>query len=750
MTDLIGFINLFSGIIQVGMGFFVLLSDTKNREKRFYFLSALFLGLWSLSIFFYSNPVLFDSTIWLKIVYTMAYCMTLGLILFATVYPVELEKKFRKFFLLTFVYMFIVTLIMWFTDSIVLSTVNVSEAHNTIATMGPLYILYGLPEFITAIYVVGYYIKQARTLSGIEKRQVQHYVAGGIIMLLPVLLFDFVFPLLFDNTQYYKFSTIGNSIWTIIVGYSILTTRFLDTRVVLGRVVGTFLKSIAIVTFLALVIFIIRPFWEIDFSSLGIVKLLAIAIVLTVILENIFKKIESFLAEKYIYSNYNPVKSLRLLTSKNSETLDVDSIVSNLLNLIKQSFKSELVFIILFDKEGKLIKNKQEGNTEVAFEDIVQTLNEWKNLNSHRILIYSELNNNKRAGKLIIDKKRESILTFMKKNSIEIIFSLRERDRFDGAVLIGQNPNRNSYTVGDIDFLDSIVQNTHISLVRAFLYLELQNFNQTLQQKVNDQTKELQTKVLELQEARRKEADMIDIMGHELRTPATVVKLNIELLKKYIDSNPEEFKKYIDRIGNAVDTEIGLINTLLTSAKLEGNKVEIKHNKVDVKEEIEMSIHGHEKEVREGVSISKDIEQNLPFAYADKIRVAEVLNNLISNAIKYTEKGNISVIAHTQGDYIVVSIKDTGKGISQEDMKQLGEKFYRVDNYLESEIVRPGGTGLGLYVTFGLVKLMGGKIEVESTQGVGSKFTFTLPKYTGQQVEVLGTVNRFEKLGLKR
>ncbi|MBP6976425.1 hypothetical protein KBB42_02430, partial [Candidatus Dojkabacteria bacterium] len=327
MTDLIGFINLFSGIIQVGMGFFVLLSDTKNREKRLYFLSALFLGLWSLSIFFYSNPVLFDTTIWLKIVYTMAYFMTLGLILFATVYPVELEKKFRKFFLGTFVYMLIVTLIMWFTDYIVVSTVHISEVHNTIATMGPLYILYGLPEFITAIYVVGYYIKQTRTLSGIEKRQVQHYVAGGIIMLGPVLLFDFVFPLLSDNTQYYKFSTIGNSIWTIIVGYSILTTRFLDTRVVLGRVVGTFLKSIAIVTFLALVIFIIRPFWEIDFSSLGIVKLLAIAIVLTVILENIFKKIESFLAEKYIYSNYNPVKSLRLLTSKNSETLDVDSIV---------------------------------------------------------------------------------------------------------------------------------------------------------------------------------------------------------------------------------------------------------------------------------------------------------------------------------------------------------------------------------------------------------------------------------------
>ncbi len=732
------------------MGFFVLLSDTKNREKRFYFLSALFLGLWSLSIFFYSNPVLFDTTIWLKIVYTMAYFMTLGLILFATVYPVELEKKFRRFFLLTFVYMFIVTLIMWFTDSIVLSTVHVSEMHNTIATMGPLYILYGLPEFITAIYVVGYYIKQARTLSGIEKRQVQHYVAGGIIMLVPVLLFDFVFPLVFDNTQYYKFSTIGNSIWTIIVGYSILTTRFLDTRVVLGRVVGTFLKSIAIVTFISIVLFIVIPLWEIDFTGMGIIKLLALSVVLTVILENIFKKIESFLAEKYIYSNYNPVKSLRLLTSKNSETLDVDSIVSNLLNLINQSFKSELVFIILFDRDGKLIKNKQEGNAEVAFEDIVQTLNEWKNLNSHRILIYSELNNNKRAGKLIIDKKRESILSFMKKNSIEIIFSLRERDRFEGAVLIGQNPNRNSYTVGDIDFLDSIVQNTHISLVRAFLYLELQNFNQTLQQKVNDQTKELQTKVLELQEARRKEADMIDIMGHELRTPATVVKLNIELLQKYIHSNPANFKKYIDRISNAVETEIGLINTLLTSAKLEGDKVEIKHEKVNIQEEIEMSMHGHEKDLKAGISFTKNVQPNLPYAYADRIRVAEVLNNLLGNAIKYTEKGSITVSATSGDNNVIVSVKDTGKGIPQEYLSKLGEKFYRVDNYLESEIVRPGGTGLGLYITFGLVRLMGGTVDVKSKVGEGSTFTFTLPKYNGQKIDPADEVDRFQKLGLKR
>jgi len=182
---------------------------------------------------------------------------------------------------------------------------------------------------------------------------------------------------------------------------------------------------------------------------------------------------------------------------------------------------------------------------------------------------------------------------------------------------------------------------------------------------------------------------MIDIMGHELRTPATVVKLNVELLQKYIKENPQEFGKYVDRIKQAVETEIGLINTLLTSAKLEGNKVEIRHERVNVKDEIEMSIHGHERDIKGDISVYTNVDSNLPAAYADRIRVAEVLNNLISNAIKYTDKGSITISATSGDNNIIVSIKDTGKGISKEDLSKLGNKFYRVDNYLDSNIVRP-------------------------------------------------------------
>lgn len=759
MTDIIGLINLLAGVTQIGLGLFVLFSDFKNKVKRYYFFSAFFLGLWSLCIFFYTNPILFDTTIWLKIVYTAAYCMTLGLILFARVYPEELKKKFKTFFLIIGSYMLIMTILMWFTNLVVVDTYNVAESFNSIATMGPLYFFYGLPEFITAIYIVGYYIRQTKILKGIEKRQVQLYVVGGILMLIPVFLFDFIFPLVFGNTSFYKYGTIGNSVWTIIVGYSILTTRFLDTRVLVGSFVQLLLKAASILICFLLAIFVIVPIWEINFSFIGIAKLSIVSFLFTLILGRVFKWIDEFLSEKIVYTRYHPISSLKTFQTKNAETVKMEDISENLLTLISNSFDTNLVSVILLDRRDNVLVKQVKGKWDAGIEDIVNTLKVWRKLNSNRVLIYSELVKDKRAGKRIIDSKREAILSFMKENGIEIIFSLKEPEKFNGAVIIGEKYNKDSYTVGDIDFLESVMQSTHMALVRATLYQQLESFNKTLQEKVNEQTKELQIKVVELEEARKKERDMIDIMGHELRTPATVVKLNVELLQKYINSNPAEFKRHLDRIKDAIENEIKLINTLLSSAKLEGSKVEINSEEVDFLMEIEMCIHGHEREAKDRkLKIVNKSKKRTPPIYADKARIIEILNNLLDNAIKYTEKGNVTVKTEYDKQNVTVSIEDTGQGIPKDELSKLGTKFYRVGNYIEGknwdpvDIVRPGGTGLGLYVTFSLVKLMKGKIWVESKLGKGSKFIFTLPIYKGQNEKRPKKVslNMFERMGLKK
>lgn len=762
MTDTIGYINIFSGALQILMGLFTFLSNKEDRIKRYYFISALFLALWSISLYFYANPIWFDTTIWLKIVYTFAYCMTLGLILFARVYPVQLEKKFKIFFVLMSVYMLIVTIILWFTPYILVDTHYFPAQYNTIAQMGPLYFFYGLPEFITAFYVVGYYIKQARKFEGIEKRQVQFYVAGGIIMLIPVILFDFILPLAFHNTEYYKFSTIGNSVWTVIVGYSILTTRFLDVKVIFGSVIAAIVKSILLLTLFFVSYVWLLPLLEVNATFQGFLKLLPLGIVAAVFTDRTFKLIDDIVASRFIYTKYHPVKTLRSYVNENASVVALENVVRNLINLIIKAFGSDFVSVILFDSANRVIIQRTSGDGYIEIAKIVNALDVWKNLNSNRILIYSELKKSRKAGQRRIDTKREAILQFMEDNKVEIIFSLSDENKFNGVVLIGKKYDRNLFTANDIEFLDSVMQSTHMALTRAFLYSELQSFNQTLQQKVDLQTKELQVKILELQEARQKENDMIDIMGHELRTPATIVKLNAQLLDKFdkeIDSDPQAYKRYVDRIKIAVENEIKLINTLLSSAKLEGDKIVIEPEEINIREEIEMAIHGNEREAKDkNLPIINNVDQNTPNVFADKARVVEVLNNLVSNGVKYTDTGSVTVSSTYNEAEVEITVADTGKGISKEDLPKLGKKFYRVSNYTESsdndrvDIVRPGGTGLGLFVTFNLIRKMGGDVRVESELGKGSKFIFTLPRYNGQKDGFHKTQSNdmFEKLGLKK
>jgi GAF domain-containing protein len=120
----------------------------------------------------------------------------------------------------------------------------------------------------------------------------------------------------------------------------------------------------------------------------------------------------------------------------------------------------------------------------------------------------------------------------------------------NGLLILGAREDRRDLKAEELSLLDELIINASVAISRAVLYQEVQSFNQTLQQKVDLQTKELQVKILELQEARQKETDMIDIMGHELRTPATIVKLNAQLLDKFdkeIESDPQAYKRYVDR-----------------------------------------------------------------------------------------------------------------------------------------------------------------------------------------------------------
>lgn len=257
--------------------------------------------------------------------------------------------------------------------------------------------------------------------------------------------------------------------------------------------------------------------------------------------------------------------------------------------------------------------------------------------------------------------------------------------------------------------------------------------------------KELKTKNTQLEDYAQKERDIMDILGHELRTPITIVRNYLSVLIDKLRSGnplePNELSEFLDKAYKSTKREMALIETMLCATKLDSNKLELNKINIDPAELINKSIENEkENAAQKGLKlVFANLNQNLPEIYADRTRMQQIIDSLLNNAVKYTETGQVELTVLNNGETVRFEISDTGPGIPQSDIDKLGTKFYRVAQYgitakasEELNIVRPGGSGLGLYVAFELIKLHGGEIQVTSEIGKGTKFSFSVPVFKGE------------------
>lgn len=753
----VGLLTAFIGIINLTLGVLVLNSNSAKDLNRAYFFCTFTMALWSFFLYLYGKPLFLTSEFWLKMVYLASYLMAISQLLFVVKFnSISDTKKFFRIILLLsplLIYGFYLLIIK---DSVILS-VGLEDGI-VVASMGKDYIMYSLPIFLMLFLMFYMHIVEIKNYVGVKRRQAIHYVLAGIFMIVPLLIFDFVLPISFNNTFFYHYSTIGNIFWAGIIAYSIYNARFLDVRIVVGNVLIFLFRSFYLFLFALGIAYLMNSglFGAGNMESF----LLTIIYCLTaaVLFNFLDKKFEKFVIEKFVYAKYNPIDELQRFTRLNAEELELSKILGIMSSIVESTVKPEFFSILIFDrKELNLIAQESKCMNESALAEIKNLLQDWENLNSNPILILSEMSIHESSGKEAIDVRKHRIKDFMERHKIETIIPFSIESDVDGILILSQKGDRSLYNSGDIDFLEGIVKNAGVSVERSLLYSELKSFNINLQEQISKQTGELQVKISELEEARRKERDMIDIMGHELRTPIAIAKLNVQLMKKYTDTNPPEYKKYLDRLVNSVENEIRLINALLTSAKLEGERVELHRERVSTSEVIEDVIHAYQYDAKSrGIKLIQDVDEDTPDVFADRVRVQEVLDNLLNNAVKYTKEGSVILQTTYTKDHVQINIIDSGIGIPKEELASLGTKFHRVGNYIRKdsgpEIVRPGGTGLGLFVVFSLVEQMGGKIWVKSQEGKGTTFSFTLPVYSGQKADVIDskTKDQYKKLGFKK
>jgi len=317
------------------------------------------------------------------------------------------------------------------------------------------------------------------------------------------------------------------------------------------------------------------------------------------------------------------------------------------------------------------------------------------------------------------------------------VFPCFYKGELKGFLTVG-NPKK--FTPEEIDILNVVANQLAGYLFVADLTtnlgninLEIKKFNVTLQEKVNEATIELQTKNLELEDRLRKEKDMMDILAHELRTPLSISHNAFIVLEDSIKNaytQNEKIKNYFRIVEENLKREIKLLEIMLSTTKIDNEKMEIHKVVVDLVEICESEYKFfYEKITQKEINFNKELSEIPLSIFVDKDRLMEIIDNLITNAIKYTNTGQICIRTVVKEGFKGVQIEDTGQGMPRDEIPNLGKKFYRINQHINNDkdaaqtFTRPGGTGLGLYVAFGLTKLMGGTIDVDSELGKGSKFT---------------------------
>ncbi len=297
--------------------------------------------------------------------------------------------------------------------------------------------------------------------------------------------------------------------------------------------------------------------------------------------------------------------------------------------------------------------------------------------------------------------------------------------------------------------------------------LEMQSKELTTQSiELSRQNTELQVQKNQLDEANRLKSTFLSNMSHELRTPLNSVIALSSVLKRKLNTHiPEEEYSYIEVIERNGKLLLKLINDVLDLSRIEAGRVEIEQSSININDIINEMVSLIKPQAEEKkIELKSLVTKKLPVLKSDGNKIRHILQNLIGNAVKFTDKGKVEVTAVEKDNYLHIVVSDTGIGIQPNQIPYIFDEFRQVDSSTSRKF---GGTGLGLSIAKKYARMLGGNIEVQSVPGKGSVFTLIIPlefaednmgntaeiippvAYPFQEADVKTRVEENEKLGEK-
>lgn len=600
----------------------------------------------------------------------------------------------------------------------------------------PIYLIFLSILALRILFLLFYTLKKEREVNLVRYSQVKYMLWAMIFYILASS--DFVVNY---SIEFYPIGFIFILIFLGIVAYTITRYRLMDIRVIMGKT-AVYLFSYLIVVILGIFMMFLNSRIE---TQINMFIFGPIILIITIsIFQPIFRFFEYLFSKYFYYTYYSYQRVLSDLGRNMVRLLDINKLSSLVVNT--------LINIIKLDKVVVILKNPDTGIYEIkkniGFEQkngisLVKDsfLTEYLE-KTQQPLVYEELsliakdneNQKEKIGKL----KEE-----MKRIGASVCLPLITEDKIIGIIVMGNKLSKNPYSQQDIELLISLSSQASIALQNARLYQEIKEFSENLQQKVDEQTKEIKKSKEEIERAyniekkAKEDLEKLDEVKsqfalatqHHLRTPLTSMQGYIDLLLGgSFGRLPIKAQKCLKKLQDSTQDEIKIVEELLNISQLQmGKEITYLEPNVKIEEILKEIINNIKIEAKEkGIYLKFKKSKETPTIKADKYKLKVALSNIIDNAVKYTNKGGVEVTLEVRDNKVMLIVRDTGIGILKKDIGNLFDRIFERSE--KAQEVFTTGRGIGLYISAKIIEAHEGKVWAESKgQGRGSTFIAEFP-----------------------
>ena len=706
MLLLIGIVLVF--IANIVLGIFVYLNDTSKVSNRYFALLCFSLSLWA-GFNYLADYQLTNTLLWTRLTFFVISYALVFLLLFLNSFPKKIFKRpaFSVVMLAIGISVSAVTLLPAFVPS-----VEIKDGVSNVQT-GPLYLIF-LVYFLTFfVGLVSLVVMSWRKSNGQDKVKVKYLIYGILAMAVLASLTNLLLPLVLGSNEYAKYGTLSTLIFVGFTAFAIIRHSLFDIRSVVARSFTYALTIISIGAIYGFVTFGIvgryifsQSASQISLSQQILNTLLAVLLAFTFQpIRRFFQKITDSIFYRDKYDPQSLINSISLILASE---IEVDELCKKVCKNLTDKMRTSSTKAIVLDR-GKIIYDSTE------IKDSPHPVSEIKKLGTG--VAYShEIG---KGDKLNVLSSLDSSLSI----------ALKTRNQFIGYLLVGDKKSGEVFNNQDLETLKIIASEFSVALENAIAFIEIQQFNTTLQQKVQLATNSLRKANDQLKELDQAKDEFISMAGHQLRTPLTTVKGYVSMLNDGDFGNlTKEQKNSVSLALDGSNRMARLIDDLLNVSRMEAGKFFIDAASVDlnklVPEELDMLKTLADSK---GVTI-KYVKPKKPVANIklDDNKTRQVVMNLAENAVQYSSNKNglVEVSLEEKDGKVIFKVKDNGIGVPKDQQPKLFTKMFRASNAKE---IRPDGTGLGLFLVKRVVEDQGGKIIFESKPGKGSTFGFVIP-----------------------